>query len=191
MKKIILTTLVLAFLASSCSKPKGNESCVWETQTTGMICGICKMSQPNEYKQYKCNNLDSLDTCKYNLFMLSTYFNLKHLPHEVCSNPTDSIVGTIEKIFIVCNNNYNQNFKEGDTLNPIIKVVYQKYLSGFTETPIMLNDYLNSNPICTGYINFLLDQPPDTTSIQSFKIIYQESTGSKYECETVPVYITL
>jgi len=189
MKKLIFGIIALTVLVNSCRKPKGNEECTWKLKTTGMVCGTCKMPSSNDYKQYKCNNLDSLDTCSYNLFLLTTYFNGEYLSHEMCSTPKDSIVGKISNITLICNYDYNQNFKKDDTINSILKVVYQQYNGGITDTPIMLDNYLVSNPICTGYINFLLTQPPDSTSIQSFKIIYKEDDGTQYQAETKPIYI--
>ena len=45
-------------------------------------------------------------------------------------------------------------------------------------SPIPLNNYLQSAPICSNNISLFIYQPPDTVSIQSFQIIYKETDGT-------------
>ena len=189
MKKVIFGIIILTVLGNSCKKPKGNKECTWELETTNMHNGVCKMLSPTDYKQYKCNNLDSLDTCNYDLLLIDVYFDVKYLPHDMCSTPIDSIIGTIEDITVICNNDYNQNIKKNDTINSILNVVYQEYNKGFIETPISLVSYVNNKPICTGYINLLINQPPDSVTIQSFKVVYKETDGTVFTGTTKSVYI--
>lgn len=190
MKKIIFGIITITILTYSCNKPKGDGECIWKYETTGMNLGICKMQSPTNYSLSDCSGLDSLDSCNYDVLLIGLGFDTKLLPHEVCSSTIDSIIGSIEDIIVICNNDYNNNFKENDTLNAIIDVIYNKRNGMPTKDLLSLENYLSTIPICASSIYMFLNQPPDSIALQSFKIIYKEIDGTTYTKTTKSIYIT-
>jgi hypothetical protein len=183
---LIILISVVIILTNSCRRPY--ECCIWEKETTSMNVNVGKMNSEISYQN--TTSLDSLDTCKYNLFRINMSFNTKYLPYETCSCPEDSIVGKIESILIICNNDYNSSFKSGDTINSMISCIYQKENGIYLEEPILINDYLQSYPNCNLRINLFLNQPTDTTCLQSFTIYYKETDGTIFSATTKPIYVT-
>jgi hypothetical protein len=133
---------------------------------------------PNEYKTH--NLLKDKDTCNYNLLSIVLTFKPEILPHETCSTPHDSLVGYITDINIIVNDDYNEEYKAGDTINTIINIVYNSQNAWPTDTPITLNDYIISNPNCSFAIYAMLTSPPEISSEVSFSVIYREESGSEY-----------
>ena len=185
--KMYLIIFILIALSPSCKKPKGEQQCIWEKETTDMHLGIGKMKFTTSYDN--CNSLDSLDTCNYSLFQAGMLFDTKYLPYKVCSTPSDSLIGTIDKIYIICKNKYKNKYKINDTINDIVSLIYIKQNGMYSSIPISLNSYIQTKPVCTRGIKLFLNQPPDTTSLQMFNIIYKESNGAIYTSITKPIYI--
>ena len=96
---------------------------------------------------------------------------------------------SIEDIIIICKNDYNISYKKNDTINNILNVIYTKPNGVNTTVPMLLNNYLRGNPICSNGISLFLTQTPDSTSLQSFKIIYKETDGTIYTDSTQVVYL--
>jgi transposase-like protein len=137
-----------------------------------------------------CSGMDSLDTCKYNYLKIGLRFESIYISQNICSSPKDSIIGKIEDIIIICENDYNNYFKINDTINDILNVIFTKTTGMPITSPLPLNDYLHTEPLCSNRIYLFLTQPPSATSIQSFKIIYKETEGTIFSATTKPIYIT-
>ena len=193
MKKLIITLLVSAVIFEvSCRRPMGLESCTWTKEISGMGTEICKMKTQTSYENdyNSCSILDSLDTCQYNLLEIKILFETKYLQTDFCSSPHDSMVGNIKNITVLSAFNYNTTHKKNDTLNDILSVVYSHPNFENTTTPIPLNEYIQNKPHCTNVIHLSLTQPPDTTSLQSFVIIYKETDGTTFTDTTKAIYVT-
>lgn len=177
----------MMILVNSCEKPKGDEECIWEKETTDMTVHLGKMETIDSYEL--STYIEDYDTCKYNLLCIKLFFESKYLPYEVCSSPSDSLVGNIKDISLICINDYNDLYKIGDTINPIIKMVYQTANGMMIENRILLESYLSTKPICVFHAYLFLNEPPDTISKQSFNIIYKETDGTVYTDATQIIYI--
>ncbi len=190
MKQLLFIVLTV-ILINSCEKPKGDEECTWTKEIVNMNTGICKMKTQTSYENTygSCIALDSLDSCVYNLLEIGMSFETIYLTQSHCSSPKDSIVGKIEDIIVICKNDYNTSYKKDDTLNSILKVIYTNPNGVNTTVPVLLNDYLQGNPICSNGISLFLTQSPDSTSLQSFKIIYKETDGTIYTDSTNIIYL--
>ncbi|MEA3496938.1 MAG: hypothetical protein U9R42_13010 [Bacteroidota bacterium] len=185
-KPLIFGIIILTITGNSCQN--GYEMCTWEMETTDMNVYLGKMENPTSYDL--TTHIDKLDYCKYNLLRISFKFDSKYLSHEFCSTPRDSLVGRIEDILLICNNDYNELYKTGDTLNSIIDIIYRKTNGMMTKSRLSLESYLSIKPICTFHAYLFLNHPPDTTSIQSFKLFYKETDGTTFTDTTETIYIT-
>ena len=187
---LIILISVLIILTNSCRKP--SDECTWTRTLTNMHTGLCKMQTTTSYEDtYEaCSGMDSLDTCKYNYLKIGLRFESIYISQNICSSPKDSIIGKIEDIIIICENDYNNYFKINDTINDILNVIFTKTTGMPITSPLPLNDYLHTEPLCSNRIYLFLTQPPSATSIQSFKIIYKETEGTIFSATTKPIYVT-
>lgn len=190
-KNIILLIFVSALIVftNSCRKP--SDGCTWQRTLTNMHTGLCRMQTPTSYEETygACIGIDSLDTCKYDYLKIRLTFESAYVSQNTCSSPQDSIIGKIEDIIVICENDYNDNYKINDTINDILNVIYTNSKGMPIASPLPLNDYLQTNPICSDGIDLFLSQPPNITSTQSFKIYYKETDGKMFSATTVPIYI--
>jgi hypothetical protein len=131
--------------------------------------------------------IDSSGTCVYNRVCLCINFNLEYITYSPC--PAE-MLGNIENISISSNNDYNQNYKSGISLNKIIKLTTYDFKNGQTKTQEMLNDFLAKNPTSVISIYFYFTEPPDSTRLHSLTIVYKEHDGTAYNLKTYPIYIT-
>ena len=186
-KNIILLIFVAVLIVFANSCKKNYESCIWENETTGMNLYLREKVDSSSYEM-KDGTIDSYSTIKYNMLVIVLNFDLKLISEYTCSYPTDSVIGNIEYITVV-SNHYLNNDTISDTINNIINVIYTNSKGMPIASPLPLNNYLQTKPICSGGINLFLSQPPSVTSIQSFKIIYKETNGKMFSAATVPIYI--
>jgi len=191
MKNIIFGIIILIVVGNSCKKPKGDEECTWEREIINMHIGVCKMQTTTSYEDVygTCIGLDSIDSCRYDFIKIGISFDFTYLSQNNCSSPKDSIVGKIDEIIVVCENNYNSSYLSDDTINDILNVIYTKPNGMIITTPVSLLDYLQNDPICSNGIKLFLTQPPGALSLQSFKIIYKETDGTIFSITTKPIYV--
>lgn len=190
MNHLMILMSVLVIYTNSCRKP--SDECTWTRTLTNMHTGLCKMQSPTSYEDTygACTGIDSFDTCKYDHLKIGLTFESVYISQNHCSSPKDSIIGKIENIVIICENDYNNYYKSNDTINDILNVIYTKTTGMFITSPVPLNDYLQTEPICSIRINLFFSQPPSIASIQYFKIIYKETDGTIFSATTKPIYVT-
>lgn len=183
--RIILFFGVTLFL-TACHKEKGNESCTWLYETSGMQVHLCRMTAS------ALEDAGSLilpgDSLHYDSLRLTLDFDLSCLYQEMCSSPQDSITGIIGGLWVVTQSTYDPDHAAGDTLNDLL-YVQGKAPDGTLSVPRPLNEWLSSGPACTGTLNLYLAQPPSSPGLQAFGINYRETDGTWFSAQTINVNI--
>ncbi len=175
MKKIILTILALAFLASSCSKPKGNGYCANPERTTGMSVFL---------------NSNKKDSCQYDSLEINLNFSIEFAEDgPPCGTFYDSIIDHITRLDVIsCSVKENDTIR--NTVNDVVKysIVYPTY-KGTNVVEDTLSNLPGKNLNGGRNINLFFISFPDTSGWYFFEITYEEDDGTKYEGTTKTVYV--
>ena len=207
-KIILILALFIFGFSFSCDK---SEYCEEKYKVTGYNVKINERKNNQSYTETTCQFLDSLDTIKYDMLVIDLYTETQKISTECTGNNINKIFfisnlyateivhileGNIDNIVVKSDNDYN-NFSDGDILNNIFKIVYQEKIitsppSGveyFTEEPISLNNFNDSNISCRGRYFLFLNSQPDTIELHTFTINIKHTDGKEFEAETIPFYI--
>ncbi len=190
MKNVIFTSIILLGLIyfSSC---KGDGTCPDNSyeyyKTTEMIEGTGKLQEPID-----CNEILSglaaaeNEVISYSKLSLSIYFNTTFVSgYPECASR--EIIDTIKNLIITSDNDYNSQYKKGDTLNDILTLKY--FTNGNEVNCSSLISYLENNAKCRFNFYFFFNMAPDTTLLHTFNIFYEENNGTAYQASFTPIYL--
>lgn len=193
MKKIIiLTIIVFQLLYLNSCKPDG--TCPGNPyehyKTTEMIIATSKYENSANCNE-KTSGLPVIEneSIKYSKLILTIYFKIDLVSeyyYYECANP--EIIDTIRNLIITSNNDYNDQYKKGDTLNNIIKLNYFIYGSYYGSC-LPLSDYLNNDSKCRFGFDFFFTEPPQESTLQKFHIYYEENNGTVYQADFTAIYL--
>ncbi len=186
MKKLIIFGIIaLTVLVNSCKKPKGDEECTREVQTTDMNLYL-KPRIDTIGLELDYGVIEEYSEVKYNKFAISLNFGVKKVSDNVCSTPTDSVIGRIDNINVIVNYLSN-NDTITDTINSLVKYNIP-YINNSSEFDDLSNIKVN-NPLCSGGINLYFNTVTDTNFLQFFTIEYYEIDGTFFTGTTKPIYL--
>ena len=167
-----------------------NSPCYTYHRTTHMLASADKL-----IKNVRC--LESIsskpaskyDTISYSELCLTMLFGIEHTGgHLDCGR--DRITGLVKSIIVTSDNNYNQQYKKGDTLNNIIKMKFLDIARGGQHECLKhIQEFLDTKPICNQFTSLLFFEKPDSIRLHKFHIYYEESNGAVYQSDLLPVYI--
>ncbi len=142
------------------------------------------------YEQGIVNYLNINEEISYNKLNIYLRAKLKQIDvTEYCSVMNDSLIGYIDTIFIISDNDYNQNYSANGNLNDLFKILYPKD-NGMESDLISINDYISKKEKIKQSYYFFLQTAPDSSSLHSFTITIKTTDGKEFNITTIPIKIT-
>ncbi len=179
MKNIIIVIVALTLIVASCREDPKVTECNPIYKTTGMYEVLYENINTGKFERDRAIVLENYDSCSYNKLFIDIHFNTEIINNE-CPIGSVKFANKIIKTIVTVNSDYNQNFKQNDTINSIL------FLKNNDEG---LDSYILSEPSCNSGFMLSLTLPPDTIKLLSFNIKYMENDSTEYEITTKPIYI--
>ena len=171
--KLTILFAILILYMFSC-KPVTPEECVEQLETTELRwVSLFKAKNIETDSSVTLNSwLEGNDTVLYNMLgiELSFWFN-----GFSCDNIN---VNNIERINVICNENYNLNYSKGDTINDIISIKFND------NSIYTLNEINHTQHKIETYYSLYFTEAPEELHSNSFKIEYFETNNIFYSKTT-------
>jgi hypothetical protein len=131
--------------------------------------------------------LDENETCSYNSLIIDVYFDYE-TEDEGCFTNNVLEHDSVRSIYVVCNNDYNETYKSGDTINDIINIKVEGTSVFFCNN---INQYFIEKPEVMMYERYelFLTEAPLTEHLNSFTIYFEQEGGTIFSDTTKAINI--
>ena len=151
------------------------------TARNNLVENNCEMNEQS-------NKLNKYDTCRYNKYLIYIGLELNIIKNHGGLYGV-KIADSLKELLVISNNDYNENYKKGDTLNNII-TIYNEAGSAFNDNGFceLLPNFIKKTQNFGSCILFFTE-PPEIKRLHRFTIQYKAYNRKLFSDTTVSVYI--